>query len=145
MLFGVGKRRNTMSDRWTKQRRFTRIPFRVPAQLEVPGGKLACDLVNVSLKGALVELPAGPAPAAGSTCAVTIDLDRGGGARIRMDGDVAHRRGLRVGIRCDELDLESVQHLRRILEVNTGDESVVLRELGELVAERDWEADGRGR
>ncbi len=129
-----------MSDEWPKQRRFTRIPFRVPAQLEVGGGKLPCALVNVSLKGALVELEEGPAPAKGSTCAVTIDLDPGSGARIRMDGDVAHQRGLQVGVRCDELDLESVQHLRRILEFNVGDEAVVLRELGELVAERDWDA-----
>jgi len=132
-----------MADRWPKQRRFTRIPFRVPAQLELRnGGKRSCALVNVSLKGALVELAEGPAPAAGSTCAVTIDLDPGSGARIRMDGDVAHQRGLQVGIRCDELDLESVQHLRRILEFNVGDEALVLRELGELVAERDWDTQG---
>jgi hypothetical protein len=125
--------------RWPKQRRFTRIPFHVPAYLELQGERVPCALVNVSLKGALVELTEGTVPLAGSTCAVTIDLDPAGGARIRMDGDVAHQRGRQVGIRCDELDLESVQHLRRILEFNLGDESVVLRELGELVAERNWE------
>jgi hypothetical protein len=128
-----------MTHTWPKQRRFTRIPFHVPAQLEIEGEKVPCSLVNVSLKGALVELDHGRAPEAGATCAVTIDLDPGSGARIRMDGDVAHQRGLQVGIRCDELDLESVQHLRRILEFNLGDEAVVLRELGELVAERNWE------
>jgi hypothetical protein len=128
-----------MSDPWPRQRRFTRIPFRVPASLEVGGGKLPCALVNVSLRGALVELFEGPAPAKGSTCAVTIDLDPGSGARIRMAGDVVHQRGLQVGIRCAEVDLESVQRLRRILEFNVGDESVVFRELGELVAERDRE------
>ncbi len=128
-----------MTGQWPKQRRFTRIPFHVPAQLEVEGERFPCSLVNVSLKGALVELDGGPAPIAGATCAVTIDLDPGSGARIRMDGDVAHQRGTQVGIRCDELDLESVQHLRRILEFNVGDEAQVLRELGELVAERSWE------
>lgn len=135
-----------MSNQAMKQRRFTRIPFHVPAQIEFRGGKLPCALVNVSLKGALVELgTTGPVPAMGATCAVIIDLEPGGGARIRMDGDVAHQRGRLVGIRCDELDLESVQHLRRILEVNVGDEDVVLKELGELVAERDWEEGGTGR
>jgi hypothetical protein len=128
-----------MAGQWPKQRRFTRIPFHVPAYLELNGERLPCSLVNVSLKGALVELSAGVAPAQGSTCAVTIDLDPAAGARIRMDGDVAHQRGNLIGVRCDELDLESVQHLRRILEFNVGDESVVLRELGELVAEREWE------
>ncbi len=124
---------------WPKQRRFTRIPFQVPAFLEVNGERLPCALLNVSLKGALIELSSGVAPPKGSTCAVTIDLDPGSGARIRMDGDVVHQRGNQIGVRCDELDLESVQHLRRILEVNVGDESLVLRELGELVAEREWE------
>lgn len=131
-----------MTDPWPKQRRFTRIPFRVPAELEIEGERYPCSLVNVSLKGALVELTQGAAPSTGASCAVTIDLDPGSGARIRMDGDVAHQRGKLVGIRCDELDLESVQHLRRILEFNVGDESVVLRELGELVAERDWDTAG---
>ncbi len=135
-----------MSDRSPRKRRFTRIPFQVPAQVEVRGGaKMACLLVNVSLKGALVELTHGPAPAVGTTCAVNVDLDPGSGARIRMEGEVAHQRGLQVGVRCDELDLESVQHLRRILEFNVGDESLVLRELGELVAERDWETQGGDR
>lgn len=128
-----------MTGHWSKQRRFTRIPFHVPAELEIEGEKFPCSLVNVSLKGALVELTYGAAPTAGATCSVTIDLDPGSGARIRMDGDIAHQRGRQVGIRCDELDLESVQHLRRILEFNVGDESVVMKELGELVAERDWE------
>jgi len=136
---GRARLEEAVPERWTKKRRFTRIPFRVPAQLEVRGGKLPCELVNVSLRGALVEVAGGPVPSMGSTCAVTIDLDPGSGARIRMDGDVAHRSGTQVGIRCDELDLESVQHLRRILEFNLGDEEVVLRELGELVAEREFE------
>jgi len=130
-----------MAGQWPKQRRFTRIPFQVPAHLEVGGASVPCSLVNLSLRGALVELAADGAPAAGATCAVTIDLDPGSGARIRMDGDVAHRHGRKIGIRCDELDLESVQHLRRILEVNVGDEDLVLRELGQLVAERRWDAD----
>jgi hypothetical protein len=132
-----------MTGQWPKQRRFTRVPFQVPAQLEIDGEKVPCSLLNVSLKGALVELDHGTAPAAGVSCSITIDLDPGSGARIRMDGDVAHRRGMQVGIRCDELDLESVQHLRRILEFNLGDEATVLRELGELVTERDWEGHER--
>jgi len=135
------RREAIMAGQWPRQRRFTRIPFQVPAHLEVGGASVPCSLLNLSLRGALVELAADGAPATGATCAVTIDLDPGSGARIRMDGDVAHKHGRKVGIRCDELDLESVQHLRRILEVNVGDEDLVLKELGELVAERRWDAD----
>jgi hypothetical protein len=124
----------------TKQRRFTRIPFHLPAWIDQGGRRTECRLLDVSLKGALVEVLGAELPAPGTRCALTFELDPGSGARVRMDGDVAHREGQRLGIRCDEIDLESMEHLRRILEVNVGDEGVVLRELGELVAERDWEA-----
>jgi hypothetical protein len=128
-----------MNASWPTQRRFTRIPFHLPAWLEYGGRKAECKLLDVSLKGALVEIRDGPIPPQGASCSVSFDLDPGTGARVRMDGDVAHQQGTRLGIRCDEVDLESMEHLRRILEVNVGDEQVVLRELGELVAERDWE------
>jgi hypothetical protein len=124
---------------WAKQRRFTRVPFHLPAWLEHGGRRTECLLLDVSLKGALVEVRDGPIPPVGCPCSISFELLAGTGARVRMDGDVAHQSGTRLGVRCDEVDLESMEHLRRILEVNVGDEGTVLRELGELVAERDWE------
>jgi hypothetical protein len=94
-------------------------------------------VLDVSLKGALVEVGPTIAPKPGDTCALVIRLDQGG-AQVRMDGEVVHVRGNRVGVKCDELDLESIAHLRRLVELNVADESVLQRELSALVAERDW-------
>ena len=50
-----------------------------------------------------------------------------------MRGAVAHRAADTAGIRCDEMDLDSVSELR-LVELNLGDERMLHRELVALVA-----------
>jgi hypothetical protein len=121
----------------TTSRRFSRISFHRPATLDLKVARGECEVLDVSLKGALVQVGPTLAPKAGDTCTLAIRLD-GGDAFIRMDGEVAHVNGQKVGVKCDELDLESIQHLRAIVELSLGDEDVLQRELAALVAERDW-------
>ncbi len=118
-------------------RRFSRITFHRPAVLDLKAWRADCEVLDVSLKGALVEVGPGLALEAGDTCSLVIRLDAGD-AFIRMDGEVAHVNGQRVGVKADEMELESVEHLRRLVEVNLDDEEVLHRELAALVAERDW-------
>lgn len=118
-------------------RRFSRITYHRPAVLDLKSARAECEVLDVSLKGALVEIGATIHPKVGDTCALVIRLDPGG-AQVRMDGEVAHVHGQRVGVKCDELDLESIAHLRRLVELNVADDSVLQRELAALVAERDW-------
>jgi len=120
-----------------ERRRFSRITFQRPAELEIRSRRTACELVDVSLKGALVEVPPELVTEKGTACSVSIHLDAGS-ATIRMEGEVAHREGRLVGVRCDEIDLESIAHLRRLVELNLGDDDLLHRELGALVAERNW-------
>jgi len=120
-----------------ERRRFSRIAFHRPAELEVRGHRTSCDLLDVSLKGALVEVPAGFEHPVGTGCSLSIHLDAGA-AIIRMEGEIAHRKGENLGVRCDEIDLESIAHLRRLVELNLGNDEVLHRELAALVAERNW-------
>ena len=121
----------------TKPRRFTRITFHRPATLDLRVLRAECEVLDVSLKGALVEVGPGVRLQEGDACALVIRLDAGDNL-IRMDGEIAHVNGSRVGVKADEMELESVEHLRRLVEVNLGDEDVLHRELAALVAERDW-------
>jgi len=118
-------------------RRFSRIAFHRPAVLDLKVARADCEVQDVSLKGALVEVGPGLKLKTGDTCALVIRLDAGD-AFIRMDGEVAHVNGQRVGVKADEMDLESVEHLRRLVEINLDDEALLHRELAALVAERDW-------
>jgi hypothetical protein len=118
-----------------ERRRFSRIAFHRPAELELTAERTVCELLDVSLKGALVEAPASFRGAAGQGCALTIRLDAGD-AVVRMDGTIVHREGAQVGIRCTGIDLDSIAHLRRIVELNLGDEDLLHRELSALVGTR---------
>jgi hypothetical protein len=120
-----------------ERRRFSRIVFHRPAELECRGERATCEVLDVSLKGALIEVPASYRGQAGHPCSLSIRLDAGD-IVIRMEGEIAHRKSNQVGVRCDEIDLESIAHLRRLVELNLGDDELLHRELAALVAERSW-------
>jgi len=126
----------TGSARQPQPRRFSRIAFEGPATLESGARRIECTLRDISLKGALVELR-GAAPGPGEPCALTVPLD-GAAGEIRMNGKVVHAAGGRVGILSESLDLESIEHLRRLVEVNLGDEALLHRELAALVGSSDF-------
>ena len=44
----------------------------------------------------------------------------------------AHIEADRVGFLCDEIDMDSISLLKRLVEWNTGDESLLQRELAAL-------------
>lgn len=118
-----------------ERRRFSRITFHRPAELDVRIARATCEVVDVSLKGALVEVPVAFRTHVGEKCTLTIRLDAGE-AVIRMEGEIVHREGTLVGVRCLEIDLDSISHLRRLVELNLGDDEALHRELSALVRSR---------
>lgn len=86
----------------------------------------------MSLRGALISV-AVPEVNIGMSCLLELRLDDD--ACVRMEGHVAHHYGEQVGIVCDETDLDSMSHLRRLLALNLGDSSLLDREFSTLLAE----------
>ncbi len=125
----------TASTPGDERRLFSRIAFHRPADLDVRIAQGTCEVLDVSFKGALVEVPYGFPAHVGQRCTLAIHLDAGD-AEIRMEGEVVHREGTQAGIRCVEIDLDSMSHLRRLVELNVGDEGVLHRELSSLVGRR---------
>ena len=116
-----------------QRRHFSRIRFRSGARLSIGGIERDCEVCDLSLKGALLKPAAGPDPVAGERCVLEIALDETGTA-IRMTGEVAHAENGHVGLVCREIDLDSITHLRRLIELNLGDPDLLHRELGALVS-----------
>ena len=115
----------------TQKRLFTRIPFEAAVVLNTFPGKHACQLVDISLKGALVERHLPWQARIGDPCNLFLKL-AGGDNAILMAGEVAHVEAGRLGIRCTEIDLESITNLRRLVELNLGDEALLGRELSAM-------------
>ena len=116
-----------------ERRSFTRVAFDAPAQLTTLDERLDVKLLDLSLKGALVRLPSADAIASGMLCLLNMPLD-GEGQRIAMAAEVAHVQGDCAGLLCRGIDIESITHLRRLIELNLGDMSLLDRDLKALVS-----------
>lgn len=115
-----------------KKRLFTRIAFDTDAALDILSAKHACKLVDISLKGALVERPLPWHASIGEPCSLLVKLAEDGTA-INMAGEVAHVEEGRLGIHCTEIDLESITNLRRLVELNLADETELHREIAAML------------
>lgn len=118
-----------------ERRHFQRIVFHRPATLRAGGDAVRCELLDISFNGALLEAPLSAAIPEGEPALLEVRLAPRGAA-ILMDGEIVHREPGRIGFRCAAIDLESMQHLRRLVELNLGDDGLLHRELAALVAER---------
>lgn len=117
-----------------EHRKFTRIHFHGDATLSIGDSEMPCEVLDLSLKGALLQV-SGPVDAApGQRCLLELALDDGT-ATVRMEGDIAHHGNGRIGLVCREIDLDSITHLRRLLELNLGDAELLHREFSALVAD----------
>ncbi len=118
-----------------EQRRFTRIPFVAQTRLsDANGAHWDCDLVDISLHGALVTRPAdwSGEPQQHFDLSSSLSDDN---TVIAMEVSVAHVEDDHIGFVCVHLDLDSATHLRRLVELNLGDEALLERELLELLGE----------
>ncbi len=115
-----------------ERRRFSRVSVERPAIFTVGDATCLAEVVDVSLQGALLTVPPGFAAEPGARCTLVIRLD-GADATIQLDGEVVHRAGARAGLRCTSVDLESIGHLRRMVELNLGDDELLHRELAALI------------
>lgn len=94
------------------------------------------QVLDLSLKGALLRLPGQVKAAAlppGSPCLLKVQLSAPN-TTIAMAGEVAHLEGDHAGIICRSIDLESITHLRRLIEINLGDASLLDRDLKALIS-----------
>jgi len=113
------------------RRQFWRAHFRADAMLQAGPVAWPCRLEDISLKGALLEMPDGAELTVGESCRLVLDL--ASGAAIAMQGTIAHVDRRHAGLRCDSIDVDSVTHLRRLVELNAGDAGVFERDLATLL------------
>jgi hypothetical protein len=116
------------------KRHFTRFKLDGTTEVHYLQRVFPAELLDISLKGALITKPTDVQLPLDSVCELHIMLE-GSDITINMTGHVTHRLDTQVGICCDHIDLDSITHLRRLVELNLGDESLVERELHELISD----------
>ncbi len=114
-----------------EQRHFRRIPFDTRVVLKNDTQEWICHLVDISLQGALVELKdPWVEPTDGQ---FTLEfLQAGNHLLIHMEVSIKHVKGNALGLQVTHIDLESISHLKRLIELNLGSSEAINRELTEL-------------
>lgn len=117
----------------SERRHFARIGFDAPAQLATAHERFEVKVIDLSFKGALVRLPAHARLAPGTLCGLSVALTETG-ASITMSTEIAHVEGDHIGLLSRGIDIDSMTHLRRLIEFHLGDPAMLQRELKALVS-----------
>ncbi|TDY02388.1 PilZ domain-containing protein [Thiohalophilus thiocyanatoxydans] len=116
-----------------ERRHFTRIPFDGEVQLIDPADhrQWQTDILDISLRGALVQRPANwPA---NITRVLILQLRLSDAVHPAFEVRITHDEADRLGLHFEQMDLDSASHLHRLLELNLGDPALLERELAELL------------
>ena len=114
-----------------ERRFFSRILFDAACEIRQGDRLWPCQVLDISLQGVLLTCPESFDGHPGEDYAVTIWLSDDI-TTINMDVTLRHREVGHIGCECRFLDLDSVTHLRRLVELNLGDEAELHRELALL-------------
>lgn len=112
-----------------ERRQFKRISFNAPAKLTQNDWQAIAEVVDVSLKGILIK---GHQLDFNADKNVNIRITLSDDIHIDMTALLAHHQNHTYAFRWVQVDIESISHLRRLLELNTGDILLMERELAHL-------------
>ena len=113
-----------------EKRHFTRIQFDAIAVIKTSSEIWDTKVIDISMKGALVEKPDADFE---SDQPVELNLTLSDNTtQLTMEGRIAHVDDNTLGLVCEHIDVDSVSHLRRIVELNTGSQDLLERELEAL-------------
>lgn len=119
-----------MSQNELEKRHFQRIFYSAEALLSDDKGSLPCTVVDISLKGCLLDF--GKPWSANQHTPYTLQLNLSDEVGIRMTLKFTHGFGSQIGFKCEHIDIDSISNLRRLVELNLGDSALLERELHAL-------------
>ena len=114
-----------------ERRQFTRVGFAASIDLIQDGARFNAELVDISLNGLLVRTPEEYRIRTDIPCSVHIML--ADDSTIQMHVALVHASHAHLGFHCTSIEMESIIHLRRLIELNMDDPCAAERVLSELI------------
>lgn len=121
-----------MTDSHDDRRRFKRIAFDAKTNLSQGEHSWQVQLVDLSLKGMLIERP--QSWEADTNEPFHADIKLSNEVHVEMDVRLTHDDHGQLGFVCEHITLDSISHLRRLIELNLADHDELERELAALIA-----------
>lgn len=115
-----------------ERRRFSRIDFDARVELAQGDNNWQAQLLDISLKGVLLA-KLGPYQL-DLNAPLLVKVILSDQTSIAMSTQVVHQTLDQMHLACTTIDIDSISHLRRLIELNIGDATAAERELTELIA-----------
>lgn len=115
-----------------ERRHFTRIVFSTPVQIKHNDAIWQASLIDLSLKGALLSKPQDWVDQKTPQVDISFSL-ADSDVELSMTMNVVHEEPDHLGLRCEQIDIDSVTHLKRLIELNIGNSDFLDRELEHLI------------
>lgn len=122
-----------------ERRHFTRIFYLTAASLVQGQRQWPTQLIDVSLQGALLLRPESWSGSDDKEYELSFVLS-GSDIVIRMQVELTHEASKKLGFYCHHIDIDSASHLKRMIELNVGEEQLLYRELEQLLEEHQEHA-----
>jgi len=113
------------------RRQFTRILFSIPAELVIEQQVFNVNIHDISLKGALLFTDTKGLFLEKKGGLLSLKLDDFG-SKIIMKVTLIHQENNEIGVQCNDIDIDSVSLLRRLIELNLADDEQFHKELSQL-------------
>ncbi len=114
------------------RRRFNRVCFESPAVIKVGDCTYESTVIDLSLKGALIIRPKNLLIHIGDN--IRIEIKLADDVYICMNCSVVYENNDKIGMSCNNIDIDSITHLKRLVELNTPDsESLLERDLENFI------------
>lgn len=115
-----------------ERRQFSRVGFQSKVFIAFGEKRLEAELLDISLKGALLQLSEESGFQQGESCTFELSLQQSD-VMLKVDAVPVFKENNHIGLRFGNIDLDSMTHLRRLVELNTGDPELVQKELFFLI------------
>ena len=112
----------------SNRRNFSRVQFDSWAILVKDRYEVKASLIDIALKGALVKLDEGLDLKMHELCEFRLHFN-GTDLVLNIKAELVYKNDQQMGFKFIEMELDTLTHLRRLLELNLGDSELVQREL----------------
>jgi hypothetical protein len=113
-----------------EKRKFHRIPFQCQSQVRCGDKTYAAELLDISMKGALMLVRDMPEWKMEHLCFLDIKLVSSD-IHLQFEAKLSHQEESHYGFVFLSEEIDTFAHLRRLLELNLGDSEIIDRELGD--------------
>lgn len=119
-----------------ERRRYSRVVYRTPATISQGNQTWESNVLDLSLKGALLAMPEDWEAGNDQDYDVRFRLHESD-IELEMDLKLVQESGDLLRFRIDHIDIDSASHLKRLVELNVGNDDLLHRELAQLTDLKD--------